>query len=103
MTFGQECAEGECLGCGPVDSVTGLNRFAAGIEKPLDRAVNMKTLWHRRDFRADAFEHLEINARVASPRIVGHLRNLESGPATVEPVGPVGLVTLARLKLGVEP
>src|SRR5882672_9378469 len=37
------------------------------------------------------------------PRIVGGLRDLESGPTAVQPVGLIGLVALARLQLGIEP
>src|SRR5258706_6806004 len=103
MTFGEERAEGERLGGSPIDTVTGFNCFAAGVEKPLDRAVNMKALRRRRYFRADVFNHLEINAGIAAPRIVGGLRDLESGPTSVQPVGFIGLVALARLQLGIEP
>src|SRR5215510_11237162 len=104
MAFREERTEGERL-CGrPIDSLAGLDRLAAGVEKALDGAVNMKALWHHGDFRAHVPERFKFNAGVAAPRIVQCIRNVfESGPATVEPVGLVGLITLARLQLDVEP
>src|SRR5579871_5205558 len=87
VTFHEKRAEGERLSSGPVDSLPRLDRFAAGIKESLDRAVNMKALRHCRNFRADIFEHLEIDAGIASSRIVGSIRNLESGPASVQPIG----------------
>src|SRR5579883_3619847 len=85
MTFNEERAEGERFSGGPINSSAGLDGLAAGVEKPLDRAVDMEGLRHGRNFRADVFEHLEFNARIAAPRIVRHLRNLESGPTAVQP------------------
>ena len=55
------------------------------------------------DLQPDLLEHLERRAGMAAARIVGVARRLDVGPAAVEPVGAVGLVTLACLQFGIEP
>src|ERR1700674_2595916 len=94
MTFAQERAEGECLAGRPVDAVALLDRLGARVEKALDRAVDMETRRHRADPLADLLELLDRKAGIAAARIVGELRDLETGPASVEPVGLVGFVAL---------
>src|SRR5215467_5933504 len=102
MTFREQGAEGKRFRSCPIDPVAGFNRLAAGIKKPLDGAVYMKALWHRSNFGTNVFEQLKVNARIAAPWVIRCIRNREAGPAAVEPVSFIGLVTLARLQFGVE-
>src|SRR5262249_56037320 len=55
------------------------------------------------DVAADFLELLDRHAGAAAARFVGDFRNLDAGPAPVEPVRTIGLVALACLDLGVEP
>src|SRR5207247_4769468 len=101
--FAQQRAESQRLAGRPVDALAGVDRLGAGGEEALDGAVGMKALRHRGDLLSDLAQLLDREAGVAAPRIVRHLRDLEAGPAAVEPVGFVRAIALARLELGVEP
>ena len=76
--------------------------FAAVLQKPQQRAMEMKARFERGDLVADLLELADINAGLAAARILGIAGRLETGPAAVEPVGFVGAVALRRLELGVE-
>src|SRR5215813_12254347 len=103
MALAQERAERERLRGRPVDAFAGLDRLGAGGEEALDGAVDVEILRHRRDLAADLLQLLDSEAGIAAARVVGHFRDLEAGPAAVEPIRLVRLVALARLLLGVEP
>src|SRR5262245_63076098 len=99
MPLKQERAERQRLARRPVDALPGLDRLAAVVEEPLDRAVDVEIRRRRCDVAADLVQGLDVDAGVAAPRIVGVACRLEPGPAAVEPVGAVGPVALARLQL----
>src|ERR1700692_587147 len=98
----QHQAEGERLAGRPIDIGAGLDRFAAAIKKPIERAMQVKTLRQRCDLVADLLELCDLDAGMAAARIVGLARSLEAGPAAVEPIGLVGAIALRGFELDVE-
>ena len=95
MALEQQRAEGERLGHGPVDALAGLQHLLAVVEEALDRAVEVEALRHRGERLADLLQGLDRDAGLAAARIVLILAHgLEARPASVEPVGLVGLVAL---------
>src|SRR5262247_4392080 len=76
----QQRAVGQRLGRRPGDALALLDGLGAVVEEALDRAVDMEILGHRSDFAADVLERIDGDAGMATARIVGIARDLESGP-----------------------
>ncbi len=76
--------------------------FAAALDKPQQRAVQMKARLERRDLVADLLEFGDVDAGFATARVFGVAAGLKARPAAIEPVGFVGAVALPRLELGIE-
>ena len=70
MTLAQQRAEGQRLGGGPVDADAGVDRRAARVEKPLNRAVNVEALGRRGQLLADLAQPFERRAGLAAPLVV---------------------------------
>jgi hypothetical protein len=100
VAFGQERAEGERLGRGPVEALPLSNIFLLGLELPGHRLVDVEALGHGRQRPADLGQSLGLDRRLAA--LVFLALAVEMRPAAVEPVGLVGLVFLAGLELLVE-
>ena len=99
-----QCAEGERLGHGPINPLARLNHLVTAIEEALDGLVHIEAIGNGAQLGADLLQLGEINARLATTWIV---RSFAAGdaharPAPVQPVGLVGLVSEARLELGVK-
>src|SRR5262245_65885816 len=91
----QQRAEGKRLGGCPINPFAAFDRFGAILEKTLDRPVNGESLRNSCDFPADIPQFRNIDARIASARIVGVACALPAGPASVHPGGLVPHVALA--------
>src|SRR5712671_6584336 len=102
MALEQKRAERERLRRGPVDVLARLDRLAAIFQKALDGPVGVKAFRYLRDARPDLPQGCQRRAGMTAARVVRIASRLDVGPTAVEPVGAVGLVALARLKLGVE-
>src|SRR5690606_16578627 len=103
MTFFQQGAEGERFRGGPVDALAAFDRLAAIVEETLDGAVRVEILRERGDLAADLLQRIDLDAGIAAARLVDLAARLQSGPATVKPVGLVRLVALAGFVLGFQP
>ena len=64
--------------------------------------MRVETLRYVRDLQPDLLEHLYRRAGMAAARVVGVARRLDVCPAAVEPIGAVGLVTLACVEFGIQ-
>src|SRR6202047_1393693 len=87
VTFEQQRTESQGLAGRPVDIGAGLDRLAAAVKEPVERAMQMKARRQGGDLVADLLELWDLDAGMAAARIVGLARPLESGPAAVEPIG----------------
>src|SRR3954452_9613537 len=94
MPFDHQRAECQRLGRRSVDALAGLDRLTAVLQEALNGAVRVEALRYARDLEPDLLEHFERRAGMAAARIFRLARRLDDGPAAVEPVGAVGLVTL---------
>ncbi len=94
--FLDQRAESERLGGGPVEPLAGLEHLLLGLQNTAERAVDIEALRHRRQDLAESLEPVSLDAGIAAPGLA--LRDLETGPAALEPVGFVGPVVLARLE-----
>src|ERR1700734_1316566 len=102
MAFEQQRTERQRLAGRPVDIGAGLDRLAAAVKEPVERAMQMKARRQRGDLVADLLEFCDLDAGMAAARTVGLARPLETGPAAVEPIGLVGAVALRGLELDIE-
>ena len=80
----------------PIEALAGLDRFAAAIDDPAKRLVNVDILRDRRDRLAELFQLLDRNAGLAAALII--LRQAEAFPFTIQPVGLGGFECLAIVK-----
>ena len=98
--FHQKRRERHVLGHRPVDALARIDHLAAALDQLADRLVDVEVVRDRGDAMPDVFQGIDRNARVAAPIIA--IGAGDAGPASVEPVGLVGLVAVGETEFLVE-
>src|SRR5208337_3755095 len=102
--FVEQRGEGERLGGRPVDALSARDRVPAIFEEAQNRLVDVEGFGRRGDSGADLLQPLDADAGLAAAVVVDDvLLGLDAGPASVEPIGLVRQIGLARLIFGLEP
>src|ERR1700730_3327610 len=83
VAFEQQRTERQRLAGRPVDIGAGLDRLAAAVEEPVERAMQMKSRRQGGDLVADLLELCDLDAGMARARLGGSPYPLEPGPAAV--------------------
>src|SRR5262245_27345324 len=84
----------------PIDIMPAVDRLAPVLYHARDSLMRIDAFRDRRDAAPERRELLRAHICLAAAIVV--VRQLEAGPRTIEPIGLVRLVSLARLELAVE-
>ena len=97
----QQGAEGKRFRRGPVEPLAGLEHFRFGMKLAGNGAVQVEIGRHRGQRLADLLQKLVRHRGLAAA--VAFRRHRKSGPAAIQPVGPVGAMGFGRLELLIQP
>ena len=104
VSFGDEAAESERFGSGPVEPFAAGEHLLLGLEDAAQRLVDRQIVGHRGERAAETVEQLLLDRGLdIAARGFGIGRLVEARPASAEPVRLVGLVILGSGEIVFQP
>ena len=98
----QQGAERQMFRHCPIKPLAFLDHLAALIEHALHGLVDLEGLWHAGELQADFPQLCHRHTGFSPARILVILSRLETGPASVQPIGLVGLVAFCHREIIVQ-